>query len=173
MSATDKKPGVGRRIARASLYMIPGYPIVKALQSAKNAVGSGAATVLDLKEELNSSKTRSRRVRTWNEAIANRAADAQPLEIIERDCVRKKQVCLIFAFVCASYALGGLLGGNYIAVFSGLLGMAWPSLFTVREEHRLWQMETGPTNPDAPLGSYRQFFRTRGVVKRLLNPRLF
>ena len=172
MSATDKKTSVGRRIARASLYMIPGYPLVKAARSLKATAGSGLETLRYLTGELDNSKAKTRRVRTWNQAIANHAADAQSLEIIERDCVRRKQVCLIFAFICASYALGGLLGGNYFAVFGGLVGMALPSLFAVREEHRLWQMENGPKSPDMPLRGYRDFFRERGVVLRLLNPRL-
>lgn len=172
--STDKKAGIGRRVAKASLYMIPGYPLIKAAGSLKATAGSGLETLRELKGELDSSKkTRTRRVRTWNEAIANRSPDALPLETIERDCLWKKRLCLAFAFICASYALGGLIGANFMPIFSGLLGVGFPSLFIVREEHRLWQMEVGPQHPDEPLPGYRQFFRTPGVALRLINPRLF
>jgi len=167
-----EKPSVGRRLARASLYMVPGYPIVVALRSARATVGSGAATIADLRTKLAKKKARPRRIRTYREAIANRSVDALPLKTIARDCVRRKRLALFFAYLGCIYLLVGLIEWRALTIFNAILAMALPAPFAVREEHRLWQMETGPKNPDAPLGSIGQFFKTRGVAWRLLNPYL-
>ena len=173
MNNETKKKGFGRRIARASLYIIPGYPIFRAFKSAKDAMGSGAKTVRDLKDEIDRQKPTTRHVRTYREALARRPADALPLERIAQDCLNKKRLCLVFVALCTSYAFGGMLGGDCFAVVNGILGIGLPMLFAVKYERQLWQMETGPRQPDAPLGSFRDFFRSRGALSRLFNPRLF
>jgi hypothetical protein len=171
---SKQEVSVRRRLLRGALYnLIPGYPIVKALQSAKKTIGSGALTVRDLTVELENQKPDGQRVRTWREAIESRPVGALPLKKIADDCVSRKRLCMAFACICLSYAIGGMLGANYFAIANGVLGMALPALFIVREEHRLWQMEVGPAQPDAPLPRYRDFFRTRGFVLRLLDARLF
>jgi hypothetical protein len=171
---SEQKRNVSGKIVRSvALNMIPGYPVVKALTSAKKTIGSGAETVRDLAGDLKNQKPKSRRIRTWREAIENRPVAALPLEAIARDCLRRKRVCMVFAFICLSYAAGGLIGCNFFAVSNGILGTALPLLFIVREEHRLWQLEVGPAQPDAPLPGYWEFFRTQGIILRLLNARLF
>lgn len=174
MSTEPKKANFGRRIKRASLYLIPGYPVVRAFKSAKETMGSGCKTLRDLTVEIEKQKPKARRiVRTYREAISLRSADSLPLEQIARDRLNRKRLCLAFILVCASYAVGGLIVGNAIEVMNGILGISLPALFTVKFEHQLWQMEIGPQRPDEPLGGYRDFFRSHGALVRLLNPRLF
>jgi hypothetical protein len=162
-----------RKVARGVLFnMIPGYPIVAALRSARRTAGSGAETLRDLQSELRTTKSRARQVRTWREALEARPLDALPLAKIKADCVTRKRLSLIMVFFCLCSSFGYLVGGHYVGVFNGVLGIGLPVLFIVREEHRLWQMEAGPQQPDEPLPGYRQFFRSGGIALRLLNPRL-
>ncbi|MEZ0606188.1 hypothetical protein ACAX43_29285 [Paraburkholderia sp. IW21] len=173
MSNESKKAGIGRRVARASLYIIPGYPIFRAFKSAKDAMGTGAKTVRDLTDEIDRQKPTSRHVRSYREALALRSADALPLKRIAQDCLNKKRVCLVFVTLCGLYVIWGVFGGDIFAVVNGMLGLCLPMLFAVKYEHRLWQMETGPQRPDEPLGNYGDFFRAQGALIRLFNPRLF
>ncbi|MEX3843182.1 hypothetical protein [Paraburkholderia sp. BR10882] len=173
MSNETKKSGVGRRIKRASLYMLPGYPIYKAFQSVKETAGSGAKTLRDLHNELERQRPTTRQVRTYREALALRPADALPLKQIARKCLNSKRVCLTVSLACFLYFIWGVFSGDMLAVFKSVFGAMLPLLFTVKYEHQLWQLETGPQRPDEPLGSYRDFFRSRGAILRLVNPRLF
>lgn len=171
---TEQKRGTAAKIVRSvALNMIPGYPVVKALTSAKKAIGSGAATLHDLASGLEKQELDGRLVRTWREAIESRPPDAVPLQTIARDCLIKKRLSMTVALLSLGYLTGGLVGENYVAIFNGMIGMALPVLFVVREEHRLWQMDVGPKQPDAPLPGYREFFRTPGAFRRLLDARLF
>lgn len=174
MSNEPKKANIGHRVKRASLYLIPGYPIVRAFKSAKDTVGSGYKTLRDLTADIEKQRPEGHRIiRTYREALAMRPADALPLEQIARDRLNRKRLCLAFILVCASYAVGGLAAGNVIEVMNGILGISLPALFAVKYEHQLWQIETGPQRPDEPLGSYQDFFRSPGALWRFLNPRLF
>ncbi|MFC0402545.1 hypothetical protein [Paraburkholderia rhizosphaerae] len=174
MSNETKKTSIGRRVAHASFYMIPGYPVYKAFQSAKETASSGAKTLRDLHNELERQRLSTRRTRTYREAIEQvRTADSLPLEQIARKCLNSKRVCLLVAYLCLLYFIYGVVGGDFLAVFNSVFGAMLPLLFTVKYEHRLWQLETGPQRPDEPLGSYRDFFRSRGALLRLANPRLF
>lgn len=174
MSNEPKKANIGRRIKRASMYLVPGYPIYRAFKSAKETTGSGYKTLRDLTAEIERQKPKGRRiVRTYREAISLRSSDSLPLEQIARDRLNRKRLCLAFILVCASYAVGGLIVGNTIEVMNGILGISLPALFAIKFEHQLWQMEIGPQRPDEPLGGYGDFFRSRGALVRLLNPRLF
>ena len=161
-----------RLVKTVALNTIPGYPIIKAIGSARRTIATGALTIGELNEQVEGKK-RTRRVRTWNQAIAARPVDALPLSKIASDCVARKQVALIFIVLCTAYMAGGLIGGNFMPIYGGLLGSMLPGMYVLREEHRLWQMEVGPTQPDEPLGSIGTFLRTRGVLLRLLNPYLF
>lgn len=173
MSNETKKTSIGRRVARASLYMVPGYPIYKAFKSVKETAGSGAKTLRDLHNELERQRPTTRHVRTYRETLARRTADALPLEQIERKCLNSKRVSLAVAFACVLYLIWGVFGGDMLAVFNSVFGAMLPLLFTLKYEHRLWQLETGPQRPDEPLGSVRDFLRSRGALLRLFNPRLF
>lgn len=173
MSNETKNTGIGRRIKRASLYMIPGYPVYKAFQSAKETASSGAKTLRDLHNELERQRPTTRHVRTYREALALRPADALPLPQIARKCLNSKRVCLTISFACLLYLIWGVFSGDFLAVFNSVFGAMLPLLFTVKYEHQLWQLEVGPQRPDEPLGSYRDFFRSRGAFLRLVNPRLF
>jgi hypothetical protein len=161
-----------RLVKAVALNAVPGYPMIKAFGSAKATVMSGLLTIDELKEKVEGKK-RMRRVRTWNQAIAARPVDALPLSKIASDCLARKRVALIFIVLCTAYMTGGLIGGNFMPVYGGCLGSMLPAMYVLREEHRLWQMEVGPTQPDEPLGSIGTFLRTRGVLLRLLNPYLF
>jgi len=161
-----------RLVKTVALNTIPGYPIIKAIGSARRTIATGALTIGELKEQVEGKK-RTRRVRTWNQAIAARPVDALPLSKIASDCVARKRVALIFIVLCTAYMTGGLIGGNLMPVYGGCLGSMLPWMYVLREEHRLWQMEVGPTQPDEPLGSIGTFLRTPGVLLRLLNPYLF
>ena len=161
-----------RLVKTVALNTIPGYPIIKAIGSARRTIATGALTIGELKEQVEGKK-RTRRVRTWNQAIAARPVDALPLSKIASDCVARKRVALVFVILCTAYMTGGVLGGNFMPIYGGLLGSMLPAMYVLREEHRLWQMEVGPTQPDEPLGSIGTFLRTRGVLPRLLNPYLW
>jgi len=173
MSNETKNTGIGRRIKRASLYMIPGYPVYRAFQSAKETASSGAKTLRDLHNELERQRPTARHVRTYREALALRPADALPLPQIARKCLNSKRVCLLVAYLCLLYLIYGVVVGDFLAVFNSVFGAMLPLLFTVKCEHQIWQLETGPQRPDEPLGSYRDFFRSSGALLRLVNPRLF
>ena len=170
--ATGKKTTAARRIARSGLYLIPGYPLVKAAASMKDTVATGLQTITDQNREL-AAQRRNPRSRTFNEALAMRSAEALPLGTIERRCARKKQFFMAVAFVSASFLFGSTMGGNYFGTLIGLLFTFFCLMFAVKFEHQLWQIETGRTTPDEPLGGYRQFFACRGALRRLFDPRLF
>jgi len=161
-----------RLVKTVALNAVPGYPIVKAIGSGWRTIATGVLTIDELKKQVEGKK-RTRRVRTWNQAIAARPVDALPLSKIASDCVARKRVALIFIVLCTAYMTGGLIGGNLMPVYGGCLGSMLPWMYVLREEHRLWQMEVGPTQPDEPLGSIGTFLRTPGVLLRLLNPYLF
>jgi hypothetical protein len=173
MSNATKKNSIGRRVARASLYMVPGYPVYKAFKSAKETASSGAKTLRDLHNELERQRPTARCVRTYREALALRPADALPLAQIARHCLNSKRVCLFVSYLCLLYFIYGVVGGDFLAVFNSVFGAMLPLLFAVKYEWRLWQLDTGPQQPDAPLGSLRDFFRSRGAFGRFFNPRLF
>lgn len=173
MSNETKNTGIGRRIKRASLYMIPGYPVYKSFQSAKETASSGARTLRDLHNGLERQRPTARHVRTYREALALRPANALPLPQIARKCLDSKRVCLLVAYLCLLYLIYGVVAGDFLAVFNSVFGAMLPLLFTVKYEHQIWQLETGPQRPDEPLGGYRDFFLCRGALLRLVNPRLF
>lgn len=170
--STEKKPTVARRLARSGLYLIPGYPLVKAAASMKDTVSTGLQTITDQNREL-AAQRRNPRLRTFNEALARRSADALPLEVIERSCARKKQFFMAVGFVSASFLFGSTLGHNYFGTLIGLLFTFFCLMFVLKFEHQLWQIETGRAAPDEPLGGYRQFFACAGAFRRLIDPRLF
>jgi hypothetical protein len=161
-----------RFVKTIALNAIPGYPIVKAIGSAKRTIATGALTIGDLKKQLEGQK-RTRCVRTWNEPISDRPADALPLSKIASDCLTRKRIALIFVLLCTAYTIGGVLGGNFVPIYGGILGSMLPALYVLREEHRIWQMEVGRAQPDEPLQGVAAFLRTPGVLLRLLNPYLF
>jgi len=170
--STEKKSSAARRIARSSLYLIPGYPLVKAATSMKDTVATGLQTITDQNREL-AAQRRNPRSRTFNEALAMRSPEAMPLEAIERLCTRKKQFFMAVAFVSASFIFGSAIGHNYFGTLIGLLFTFFCLMFVLKFEHQLWQIETGRAAPDKPLGGYRQFFAQPGTFRRLFDPRLF
>lgn len=169
---TEGKPRGHGRTARAGLYLVPGYPVIKAVASMKDAAASGMKTIADRHRELAAQRVNPRS-RTFNEAMALRSRDALPLEAIERSCLRRKQVSVAFAFVSLSFVIGSLGGHNVFGAFLGLLFVALCGLFALKYEHRVWQIETGRAAPNEPLGGYRQFFARKGAIKRLFDPHLF
>lgn len=169
---TDKKPGAARRIARSSLYLIPGYPLVKAAASMKETVATGLQTITDQNREL-AAQRKNPRSRTFNEAMARRSSDALPLAAIERGCTRKKQFFLAVVFISASFLFGSVVGHNYFGTLIGFLFTVLCLMFVLKFEHQMWQIESGRAAPDEPLGGYRQFFARPGAFRRLLDPRLF
>lgn len=174
MSNNTKKASIGYRVARASLYMVPGYPIYKAFQSAKETTVGGAKTVRDLHNQLKRQRPTTRHVRTYREAIAQvRTADSLPLEQIARDRLYRKRVCLAVAYLCFLSFIYGVVGGYFLVVFNSVFAVMLPLLFTFKYEHQLWQLEIGPQRPDEPLASYGDFFRARGALLRLFSPRFF
>ena len=76
--STEKKPTVARRLARSGLYLIPGYPLVKAAASMKDTVSTGLQTITDQNREL-AAQRRNPRLRTFNEALARRSAESSPV----------------------------------------------------------------------------------------------
>lgn len=65
IEANEKKDksSIGRHVKRASLYLVPGYPIYKAIKSAKETAVGGADTVRDLVAELEMRKPKTRVIR--------------------------------------------------------------------------------------------------------------
>lgn len=168
---SDKKITTGRRIARASLYLIPGYPIIKTLRSAKEAIAGGAQVIADQNREL-AEQRRSPRTRTWNEALAARSEDALPLREIQRLCVRRKQLAMALGFVAICFVLHSAFGGKLVGTALGTLFVLLCLMFMLKYEHQLWQMATGPAAPDEPLGGLSRFIESRGAVGRLFNAHL-
>ncbi|PMS17085.1 hypothetical protein C0Z18_21775 [Trinickia dabaoshanensis] len=160
------------RAWRAGLYLVPGYAVIRAAASMKETATGGMRTIADRHRELSERRVNPHS-RTFNEAMALRAADALPLEAIERSCLQRKQVSMAVAFVSASFVIGSLGGRNLFGAFVGLLFVGLCCLFALKYEHRIWQIETGRAAPDEPLGGYRQFFARKGAIKRLFNPHLF
>jgi hypothetical protein len=171
-SVNNGKSTTGRRIARGALYLIPGYPVVKAAASVKETVAGGLKTIADQNRQLSAERANPR-VSTFKEALARRSAEALPLEAIERSCIRKKQSFFAMAIVATGFLFGSTLSGNYFGTLLGLLFVLFCLMFVVKHEHQLWQIETGMAAPDSPLGGYTQFFKSQGVFVRLLNPRMF
>src|SRR5690348_10931066 len=110
-SAEQEKPRARYRAARAGLYLVPGYSLVKAVGSMKDVAAGGMKTIADRHRQLAAQREHPRS-RTFNEAMALRSADALPLEAIARSCLRKKQLSLAVAFVSSSFVVGSLGGRN-------------------------------------------------------------
>ena len=173
-SDSKVKPSVGRRVGKFVVFnMIPGYPVYKALKAAKETAGTGAATVHDLVAELEKRKPQKKIVRTYREALALRTPESLPLKAIAQSCLNRKRLCLAVVTIALAYAVGGALGGSFLTAFTGLLALCLPMLFAAKFEHQLWQLDTGPLRPDAPLGGFREFFGSKGAWLRLVSPHLF
>ncbi|MGA3842226.1 hypothetical protein ACI2UC_03440 [Ralstonia nicotianae] len=169
----NDKPSVGRRVGKFVLWnMIPGYPMYKALKSAKDTAVDGASNVYDLVAELKKREPKSRIVRTYREALALRTAESLPLKTIAKSCLTRKRIFLSLATIAFAYGVGGLIGGNYFTAFLGLLAVCMPAIFALKYELQLWQLDTGPLQPDEPLGGFGDFFRSKGAWLRLLSPHL-
>lgn len=169
--AKQDKPRGKHRAARAGLYVVPGYSLVKAAASMRDVAAGGVMTLAERHRAL-AAQRRNPRSRTFNEALALRSGDALPLASIERACLRRKQLSLAVAFVSLSFVLGSAGGRNFFGAAVGSLFVGLCAMFALKYEHRLWQMETGRASPDAPLGGYGAFFAAKGAIKRVLNPRL-
>jgi len=167
----EEKPRMRRRIARMSLYAIPGYPILKAIASLKATAATGLKTIVDQNRELTDQR-KNPRTSSFNDAMARRSEDALPLESIERNCLRRKQFYLAAACIALSFVTASALGGNYYGSLLGLMFMVFCGMFMIKHEHQIWQLETGRAAPDAPLGGFKEFFASKGMLARLLNPRL-
>lgn len=172
MSNRRQRSRAGQVVRFGLLSLIPGYPIYKAAASLKKNVQLGAKTLADRNRQL-AEQRRDPRVVTYNEALAKRTPESLPLEEIELSSVRHKRFFLAVATVSAAFLFGSTVGGNYFGTFLGGLFVVFCLMLAIKYEHRLWQMETGKAAPDEPLGGFRQFFSTPGVLKRILNPRLF
>lgn len=169
-----KEPSsVGRRVMRYGLLsMIPGYSIYRALASLKESVNTGAETIRDNNREL-AERRKRKRVSTYNEALTKRTEESMSLAEIDRLSKRRKRMFLAAAFISAAFVLGSVVAKNYLGSLLGLLFILFCLLHVVKYEHRLWQMETGAKAPDEPLGSFGQFFASRGAFRRIFNPYLF
>ncbi|SEI14419.1 hypothetical protein [Paraburkholderia hospita] len=172
MSNRKQRSRTGQIVRFGLLSLVPGYPIYRAVGSLKKNIQLGMKTLGDRNREL-AAQRRDLHAVTYNEAIAKRTAESLPLEAIERSCVRHKRFFLSIAAISAAFLFGSTIGGNYFGTFLGGLFVLFCVMLSVKYEHRLWQMETGRAAPDKPLGGFRRFFATRGVVMRILSPRLF
>ncbi|WP_459199428.1 hypothetical protein ACQVRX_07300 [Ralstonia pseudosolanacearum] len=167
------KPSVGRILGKfVALNMIPGYPVYKALKSVKETSGTGAATVIDLAAELKKRKPKARVIRTYREALALRTPESLPLRTIAKICLTRKRLFLAAAFISSAFVLGSLIATSYLGSFLGALFILFCLLHVVKYEHRLWQLDTGPLQPDEPLGGFRDFFQSKGSWLRLVSPHL-
>ncbi|CAE6697199.1 hypothetical protein [Paraburkholderia domus] len=158
----------GKHVA---LNMIPGYPLYGAVKCFREAAAPGAAVIADLAKRMPQKRT-GKGVRTWNQAMEARPADALPLRDIERLNTRAKQIFMAAGFFGLCVNLGNLINQKWIGVFSCGLFMLVCLMQMFKFELRLRQMETGPRNPDRFLMSAGEFLRSRGFVKHVLNPRL-
>lgn len=158
----------GKHIA---LNMIPGYPLIGAVKGFREAATPGAAVIADLAKRMPQKRT-GKRVRTWNQAIQARPADALPLREIERLNTRAKQIFMVAGFLGLCLNLGNAINHNWTGGFSCGLFLLICLMQMFKFELRLRQMETGPRNPDRFLMSAGEFLRSKGFVKHLLNPRL-
>jgi hypothetical protein len=151
--------------------MIPGYPLVGVVRGFREATAPGAAVIADLAEKMPQKRT-GKRVRTWNQAIEARPADALRLREIERLNTRAKQIFLVAGFLGLCFNLGNAINHNWTGILSCGLFVLICLMQMFKHELRLRQMETGPLNPDCFLMSAGEFLRSKGFAKHLLNPRL-
>jgi hypothetical protein len=158
----------GKHVA---LNMIPGYPLYGAIKGFREATAPGAAVIADLAKRM-PQKHVGKRVRTWNQAMEARSADALPLREIERLNTRGKQIFMTLGFfdLCANASC--VIHVNWTGLISGGLFLLICFMQMFKFELRLRQMEIGPKNPDRFLISAGEFLRSKGFVKHLLNPRI-
>ncbi len=168
MQQNVKKRNLMRRIARLSLYIIPFYPVFKTAQSIRRTAGLGISEWRHRRARLAEARKRPRVV-TFREALANRPADALPLEVIQRDRLMRKRMALAFSLLSLPF----LIHAYILSLLLGLLFVVICSLNVIKFEHQLWQIETGLADPDRPLGGLRTFLATPHVWVRCLNPRFF
>jgi hypothetical protein len=159
---------VGKRVA---LNMIPGYPLVGIIKGFRKTTAPGAAVIADLAGKMPQKRT-GKRVRTWNEALRARHADALPLREIERLNTRAKQVFMALGCLSLSAGVGCAMGGNWVGVFSSCMFILICLMQMFKFELRLRQMETGPRQPDRALMSASEFLGGKGFLRHLMNPRV-
>lgn len=168
-SALKLVKSAGKQFA---LNMIPGYPLVGIVRSLKKTTAPGAVVIGRLAEQIVSRRRTGVHVRSWNEALAARSEEALPLKTIYHRNHQAKWIFMVLCLYGVCMFAGSIWAGN-------LMGLATDSLFAFvcalqvfKYELRLRQMETGPENPDKPLLSAGDFWRSRDFFKHFLNPRI-
>jgi len=162
---TEKKKSVMRAVGG---FINPLGPLV----SMKRTVESGWNTIKDIDADLKA-RRRNPKVRSFSEALAARPRDAIPLGQIERSCLYNRRAALAFAFLALVYSLSSIVAGSLFGVVTGLLFTTLCCLTALKYAHRSWQIKCGKARPSEPLGSLREFCRSKGAVWLILNPRLF
>ncbi|WP_316157919.1 hypothetical protein [Cupriavidus sp. BIC8F] len=160
-----KKPGVWRRVGRA---VNPFSPVV----SMKKTMSSGWQTIQELQAEL-ANQRRNPRVRTFREAMSARPADAVPLEDIQRGCLTNRRIALAFGFLALVYTVASLVPGNLFGALTGLLFTILCVILATRYSHRSWQIDMGQASPDEPLPGVLDFLHSKGLARKVLDPKLF
>ncbi len=133
---------------------------------------TGANTIRDINASV-AAQRRNPKVRTYRQAIALRTTDSLPLETIKQGALNTKRVALLFSIVSTAFSLGATLSGSWFSAMTGVLFSGLCFLVCMKHEIRIWQLETGPLQPDEPLGSLKQFVQLDGWVWRTLAPRLW
>lgn len=162
---TEQKKSALRKVGS---FINPLAPLV----SMKRTVESGWNTIKDIDAELKA-RRRDPKIRTFKEALAARPRDAIPLGQIERSCLYNQRAALAFAFLALVYSLSSVVAGSVFGVLIGLLFTLLCALTALKYAHRSWQIKRGKARPSEPLGSLRDFCRSKGALWFILNPRLF
>lgn len=172
-NTTVPKASIGRRIAVWGLTSLSPYHQGKrTFKSLRNTVMSGAYAIRDINAAA-AAQRHNPRVRTFRQAMALRTAASLPLAQIAQGALNTKRVALLFGAVALAFSLGSTLSGSWFSAFTSALFAGLCFLVSLKHEMRIWQLETGPLQPDEPLGSLRQFVQQDGWVWRTLAPRLW
>jgi len=171
-------------VKSVALNMIPGYPLIGAFRSIKEAAAPGATMISDLSKQL-PHKRGGKRKRSWNQVmearrnsrstaieVGTRAALPLPLHVIRRRNVHAKWIFMTLGFFALCRGVGYALSPHWMGILSsGMLAVVC-GLQMFKHEYRLRQMETGPIDPDRPLMTAGEFLRGRSFVKHYFNPRI-
>lgn len=171
--APKTNPGPGRRYAVMALTSLSPYHQAKrTYASLRNVVMSGAYTIRDINAAA-AARRHNPRIRTYRQAMALRTRESLPLELIAQGALNTKRVALLFGAVAVAFSLGSTLSGSWFSALTSALFAGLCFLVSLKHELRIWQLETGPLQPDEPLGSLRQFMQSDGWFWRTIAPRLW
>jgi uncharacterized membrane protein len=159
---SDKKSGFFRSAGRVI------NPLSPVTSFTKN-VGKSVSVIKDIHTEAKE-RANNPTIRSWDEAIARRSADALPLEEILKKALFKKRIALFFALMMFIFWVARQISDpslfTFLVTFHALLSTIFFLMISFKYAHQSWQIR------HKNLISIKQFIQLPDWIVQTLNPEL-